>query len=498
MAVGTRDRHLTRFEWLPQGFEGAAPEFAEFVQEEHSAMGKRDLPRSGRIAAADQPRRRDGVVRSTKGSLGPQRPRPTGPGNPGDLEDLFTGHRRQNGRHATGGKRLAGTGWADHQQTVTTGGSNLDRVPQARLAAQVFQVRKGRTLPDRTRHSHTARKRPARQAAEFCDALDGPDLDPRSHRRLRTVGLRQDDSPAGTRSRHLGHRQCPAHRPDRTVQGQFSSQRPAGELLTGNLACGGEQRGCQGQVQPGTCLAYLGRGEVGGDSAHREFEAGVDQGGTDPLARLAYGRIGQTDDLETRQAAVDVNLDPNRTGRDRLEGERCCFGEHTVKVGGLRSPVARQLQQVANRTATKPGHLPGRPVHGTYSGSMDARSKDSRRETGQAAERLCEGELRQRGWSILDRNWRIRLGEIDLVARDGRTLVIVEVKSSRPGRGAGPVTPVLAVDRRKQQRLRRLATAWLVARQSHVSFDEIRFDVVGVTFAADGSVAAWEHIEGAY
>lgn len=129
---------------------------------------------------------------------------------------------------------------------------------------------------------------------------------------------------------------------------------------------------------------------------------------------------------------------------------------------------------------------------------MDKRFVDRRRDTGQAAEQLCELELRRRGWSILARNWRIRIGEVDLIARDGRTVVIVEVKSSRPGRGAGPVTPALAVNAAKQRRLRRLATAWLSVRAAQLSFDEVRFDVVGVSFGSDGSVAEYEHIEGAF
>ncbi len=127
---------------------------------------------------------------------------------------------------------------------------------------------------------------------------------------------------------------------------------------------------------------------------------------------------------------------------------------------------------------------------------MGERSADRRRETGRAAERLCESELRRQGWSILARNWRIRIGEIDLIARDGRTVVIVEVKSGHPGRGAGPVTPALAVNPAKQRRLRRLATAWLSVRAAQLNFDDVRFDVVGVSFHNDGSVAAYEHIEG--
>jgi putative endonuclease len=123
---------------------------------------------------------------------------------------------------------------------------------------------------------------------------------------------------------------------------------------------------------------------------------------------------------------------------------------------------------------------------------------DHRRTLGTAAEALCEQHLRRRGWSILERNWRIRMGEVDLIARDGRTIVFIEVKAAAAGSVAGPERPVLAVGRNKQRRLRRLASAWLSARGHRLTWDEIRFDVVGVGFDHDGMAASWEHIEGAF
>jgi putative endonuclease len=123
---------------------------------------------------------------------------------------------------------------------------------------------------------------------------------------------------------------------------------------------------------------------------------------------------------------------------------------------------------------------------------------DPRRALGSRAEEICEQQLMRRGWRILDRNWRVRMGEIDIVAMDGSTLVIVEVKAHRSSNRAGPATPALAVGPQKQRRLRRLASAWLMSRRQGRAFEELRFDVVGITFAPDGSIAGYEHIRDAF
>lgn len=102
------------------------------------------------------------------------------------------------------------------------------------------------------------------------------------------------------------------------------------------------------------------------------------------------------------------------------------------------------------------------------------------------------------GWEILARNARTRYGELDIVALDGRTLVFVEVKAGRKDSDFGPERPVHSVDRRKQQRIRSLSTAWMSANRGVVRYAEIRFDAVGVTFDAAGRIVHYEHIDGAF
>lgn len=110
-----------------------------------------------------------------------------------------------------------------------------------------------------------------------------------------------------------------------------------------------------------------------------------------------------------------------------------------------------------------------------------------RRALGARGEELAARWYRERGYEILDRNWRCRAGEIDIVARRDRTLVVCEVKT-RSSDAFG--SPAAAVTRSKQLRLRRLAMAWLEAhdrRGVHVRFDVAcvvggRVDVVVAAF----------------
>ena len=114
---------------------------------------------------------------------------------------------------------------------------------------------------------------------------------------------------------------------------------------------------------------------------------------------------------------------------------------------------------------------------------------ERRRRLGEAAEELVAGRLASAHWEILERNARTRFGELDLVALDGWALVFVEVKAGRADSSFGPERPVLAGDRRKQQRIRRLAAAWMAERRLDRPYREIRFDAVGVSFDRAGRVA---------
>jgi putative endonuclease len=122
----------------------------------------------------------------------------------------------------------------------------------------------------------------------------------------------------------------------------------------------------------------------------------------------------------------------------------------------------------------------------------------ARRATGEKAEALVARRLAAAGWEILERNARTRYGELDIVARDRSALVFVEVKAGREDSAFGPQRPILAVDARKQRRVRRLAVAWMAERRGVRPYSQIRFDAVGVTFDRAGRAVDVEHIEGAF
>lgn len=123
---------------------------------------------------------------------------------------------------------------------------------------------------------------------------------------------------------------------------------------------------------------------------------------------------------------------------------------------------------------------------------------DDRRATGDAAEEICAQRLNREGWRILARNWRIKAGELDLIALQADTLVVIEVKSHRQGSLRGPTVPVLAVGPNKQRRLRRLASAWIAGRGNRTPFRNVRFDVVGIVFDQQGNLVSYDHIENAF
>ena len=117
---------------------------------------------------------------------------------------------------------------------------------------------------------------------------------------------------------------------------------------------------------------------------------------------------------------------------------------------------------------------------------------DHRAALGAYGERVAARALTDAGLRVLDRNWRCRDGELDLVARDGDALVFCEVKT-RTGTGFGH--PAEAVTPGKRRRLRVLASAWLAAHDHHAP--DLRFDVVGVHVPPSGP-ARVTHLRNAF
>jgi putative endonuclease len=108
-------------------------------------------------------------------------------------------------------------------------------------------------------------------------------------------------------------------------------------------------------------------------------------------------------------------------------------------------------------------------------------SNDRRQTLGELGETLACDELRRQGYAILERRYRTRYGEIDIVARHGDVLVFVEVKA-RVGDAFGAGAE--AVTRYKQRRVARMAADFLVRRR--LQDRPCRFDVVSVAMGEGG------------
>lgn len=108
--------------------------------------------------------------------------------------------------------------------------------------------------------------------------------------------------------------------------------------------------------------------------------------------------------------------------------------------------------------------------------------EDTRRALGARGEDLAVRYLKKKGYKVIERNYRCQWGEIDLIAREGDTLIFVEIKS-RSSSGFG--LPQDAVNRFKQNKLIEVARAYLAERRLT---DDItmRFDVVAVQLTPSG------------
>jgi putative endonuclease len=117
-----------------------------------------------------------------------------------------------------------------------------------------------------------------------------------------------------------------------------------------------------------------------------------------------------------------------------------------------------------------------------------------RLDLGARGEELAAAWYAAQGYTVLDRNWRCRDGELDLVLARAGTVVFCEVKT-RASVAFG--VPAEAVTVLKQQRLRRLATRWLSERPAGAGWADLRFDVVCVTLG-QGAEPDLEVIEAAF
>lgn len=113
-----------------------------------------------------------------------------------------------------------------------------------------------------------------------------------------------------------------------------------------------------------------------------------------------------------------------------------------------------------------------------------------KQQLGRQGEQVAVDYLRNLGFSILDRNFRTHRVELDIVAREGQTLVFCEVKTRQSSQYGSPLE---AITVQKRNNLRRAALGWLA--QHRINTQLMRFDVIGVLYALDGRYTV-THIRG--
>lgn len=119
---------------------------------------------------------------------------------------------------------------------------------------------------------------------------------------------------------------------------------------------------------------------------------------------------------------------------------------------------------------------------------------DRRHRLGARGEQLAEDFLKKLGYKILARGYRSRLGEIDLIAVDGKCIVFVEVKTWNQDRSADPSA---AVDLEKQGKITRTALSYL--KQHRLLNQPARFDVLAIILPdAEGALPTIRHYKSAF
>ena len=118
-------------------------------------------------------------------------------------------------------------------------------------------------------------------------------------------------------------------------------------------------------------------------------------------------------------------------------------------------------------------------------------TQDDRRGLGRRGEELAARQLAAKGYQIVEQNWRCEAGELDLVAREGECLVLIEVRARR-GRSMG--SPEESITMAKQARLIALGEAYV---QEHDWAGHWRIDVVAIEMDRRGRLLRVDHYENA-
>jgi putative endonuclease len=127
---------------------------------------------------------------------------------------------------------------------------------------------------------------------------------------------------------------------------------------------------------------------------------------------------------------------------------------------------------------------------------------NTRAQIGRRGERLAAGKLEADGYRVIERNYRTREGELDIVAMRDGTIVFCEVKTLiARGGGNGPLYALESVRASKRAQVRRMARSWMAERPRSITIrgrPAVRFDAIGVVLSGTGDLVRIDHVEAAF
>ena len=344
-ARGAGDDDAGVLERLPQGLQDALGELGQLVEEQHAVMGEADLAGMRNAAAADEAGLGRGVVRAAERPRGEQallrRQQAGDAPDRGDLDGFLERERRQDGRQPPGQHRLAGAGRPDHQHVVRTGGGDLEGALGVRVAPHVGEIEAvALALPTGPTGAEGRADVPLaiQVLHRVVQGGDGNDVDAFHHAGLRGIRGGHENGREALPPRVQGHRQHAAHRAHAAVERQLAHHERALQPAGLDQPGGAEDADRDRQVEGGAFLADIGGRQVDGDAVDRELEARVADGGADPVAALAHGRVGEADGVEGGQPRGDVHLHEDGGGLDPAERGGANAREHGPSVGTAAGP----------------------------------------------------------------------------------------------------------------------------------------------------------------
>ena len=467
-------------------------------------------PGRGRAPAADQPRRRDRVVRRAERPLARQAAAAE-PGDAVDLRDL----ERLVEASAAAGSPAAG---ARASSCRLPGGPTISRLCPP--AAAISSARLASSWPRTSaRSGGSARGAATRRAGR--DRLGRPAAvqqlgEPRRGRRRAITSSPSTSAasaafaagttsravarPRGRRARSRARRAPAAARRSSDSSPQTAQSLERARAGTWPLAASTPTAIARSKLGP--ALRSGAGARFDGQPLQRELEPGVEERRPHALARLAHGAVGQPDDRERGSPLADVDLDRDLAAVDPLEGECGDAGEHAGTLGGPRSRVGTSVPlttratvprraTVANPVTQVAAHWWRRPPS---VGRMAAEPRPPRASARSASDSRAPTSS-ARATTLLERNFRTRYGELDLVARRRPLPRLLRGQDARRGRAArarlGPLDAIGprasgAGSRRMAARVARRAAA----RDGPRPRRDLRFDAIGVTSTAQAPARA--------